>query len=371
MGEMTTARLHGVDVVCVKFPEFEWPSVNSIAHIGHHVEGIESLVRYGISLELVQATLRWLPGLPQIVMPQDITLACVDAVVEKLVVRRGGKCEAASVPGIVSEKTQTASDSVGDVFWKHRVQLLDDTASPAGCRVVAVVDHSNSEVLCTAHVITELLKVHCPRMTKVSHVLGRGEHVSEDVRIVLVICSTSCFHQTSFVRQLVEAAARGVQILAITAENFKAPKDWHTEMVFEAIAPDSSEIPSHDQSHQTRDLPCIMQTVFEASAVGVHPQEAEGVLELRARTIARRLTEGTLATLSPPRSRPTSSERKREISCGQGSGSPRPALLLLTDETVTSPDDVMPEIREHTWLQQEVHESDLLSEHKSPTTLSL
>ena len=197
LGEMATARAHNLDVVIVSFAEFQWPSENFISDIELHVEGLESLVQYGIGLDIILATLRWLPGLPQIRLPQDMTLACVDTVVEFLVARKGGKCDAACVPGIVLETDRTANDT-GDEVAVHTVQLLADARPPDGCQVVSIVDHSKSENVCTAHILKELLKAHCPLMTKVPHVLGADEHVADDVQCVVIVCSIGCFAPSPF-----------------------------------------------------------------------------------------------------------------------------------------------------------------------------
>ena len=37
VGEMTTARLHGVDTILVLFPDFEWPSAESLEHCAEYV----------------------------------------------------------------------------------------------------------------------------------------------------------------------------------------------------------------------------------------------------------------------------------------------------------------------------------------------
>ena len=297
VGEMTTARVHSLDVILLSFPDFQWPSETFIADVSPHMEGIESLVPYGIGVDMVQATLRWLPSLPQLLLPQHTTLACVDTVVAKLVHRRGGRSEFVSVPGIVLENSHE-SDDLQSILPKpcaatglaYRVESLSDGAAPVGCQVVSIVDTSNVEVVCTALIIKELLKSHFPLMTKVPHVLGADEHLPEGVHTVLVICSSGCFHQTCFLRHVVEADARGAVTLPILAEaSFRVPSDWHTEF---------QELPQCAE-FKVDDLPVIMGRIFETIAIGVRSQDSEEVLNLCATTIASRLNAGPNRDLGP------------------------------------------------------------------------
>merc|ERR1712136_60027 len=88
------------------------------------------------------------------------TLVCVVIVVDMLVARKGGKSDGANVSGIVSENARAANDT-GSEAARQRMQLLTDGRPPACCQVVAVVDHLNSEAVCTARILREFLKTHC------------------------------------------------------------------------------------------------------------------------------------------------------------------------------------------------------------------
>ena len=268
LGEMATARAHKLNVLLVIFPEFRWPSKQFVSDFGLHVEGLESLVHCGISLDMILATLKWLPGFPQITLPKSMTLACVVIVVDMLIARKGGNCDGANVPGIVSENAR------GGEAARQRMQLLTDGRPPLSCQVVSVVDHSNSEAVCTAHILRELLTTHCPLMTKVPHVIGADEHVADDVHMVLMICSNGCFRRGCFVRQVVEAAALGARILPILVEEgCHIPQDWHTECQELASRTDAG------------DVAVMMESIFKTIAVSEHVQDSDEVLDLRAGTI--------------------------------------------------------------------------------------
>ena len=55
----------------------------------------------GINLEMVQETLTWLRGRPQVHLPSVASASSIEAVVQLLVARKGGRNESAQVRGIV------------------------------------------------------------------------------------------------------------------------------------------------------------------------------------------------------------------------------------------------------------------------------
>ena len=53
VGEMTTAKLHGVDTILLLFPDFQWPTDEFVECYAQHVEGVFTLTCYGINVGLV------------------------------------------------------------------------------------------------------------------------------------------------------------------------------------------------------------------------------------------------------------------------------------------------------------------------------
>ena len=90
VGEMTTARLHGVDVVLVVLPCFTWPTDEFLENYASHVPGIFGIAKFGISVDMVQVTLSWLKSRSRISLPHRVTLSVVDAVAGKLASRKRG-----------------------------------------------------------------------------------------------------------------------------------------------------------------------------------------------------------------------------------------------------------------------------------------
>ena len=162
VGEMTTAKLHGVDSILLIFPDFRWPTDEFVENYAQHVEGILSLAQYGINVGLAQEALRWLRTQPSIHLPQKLSLATMDAVAGKLVSRQQGRYEFSGHRGIetrsVSHELATAdtiSGSVATLHAEHYVQDLVDPIAMPTCRVAAIVDMADREAVCAALLLEE------------------------------------------------------------------------------------------------------------------------------------------------------------------------------------------------------------------------
>jgi len=168
----------------------------------------------------------------------------------------------------------------------HRVQEhLLDVATPVGCQVVAVVDHTNPEAVWTAFIVKELLKDHFPLLTKIPHVLAADEKIPDTILVLLVICSNGCFLQVPFLRQLVQAQEFDVGVIPIiTEERFRIPREPH-EHAF------CDEFEEHD-------LVALSTRIFEVIGIRVYPQDSQDALCTRVAAIAKRLHHGNLKALS-------------------------------------------------------------------------
>ena len=156
----------------------------------------------GTSESLAQTTLQWLPSLPLILLPQTMSLACVDAVVGKL----------------LSRSWSTGRHEMRDQRLEHQVpQLRDETQDS---EVVVIVDHANWNAVCAAVVVELLLKEHFPMLA-----FARPQDDLLDItKTVLVLCSNGCFSRPLFVKQLFQARALAVGVIPIVAEtNFQFP----------------------------------------------------------------------------------------------------------------------------------------------------
>ena len=278
---MTTARLHNIDTLLILFPDFQVPSRSFIEGYAS-VEGIQSLAPYGISLEMAQTTLWWLGIRPCIVLPRAISLAGVDAVVEKLVSRRQGRNEMATVTFMRStvnsaeenEETQICQWRPGATV-SHFVTEASQSLTPATVLVVSIVDHCNQESMCTALLVRELLKKYSP-LSGAGYVLEPHENLPASVTAVLVMSSNGCFQRPNFVRQLFQAEARGIGAIPIIVdESFRFPSD----ALFQELRALSRHILS-DTHRDPEDLIALIKNLFEEIGIHVRPQDSQGVLEV-------------------------------------------------------------------------------------------
>ena len=148
---------------------------------------------------------------PWMVLPRSINSAGVDAVVEKLVGRKKGRQEMATVPSmlsIINSHGHDENDENEVCHWRsretvsHLVSEHRGWSAPAAATVVSIVDHTNQESVCTVLLVKELLKR------------------------VLVMSSNGFFQRPSFVRQLFQAACRGIgAIPVIVDDSFQFPSD--------------------------------------------------------------------------------------------------------------------------------------------------
>ena len=286
VGEMTTARLHSIDTILVIFPDFGHPSHTFIEDYAS-VEGVQSLAPFGISLDMVQQTLWWLGTRPWIVLPRSISSVGVDAVVGKLVGRRKGRQEMATVSSmksiIKSPKAEEDVENQATVVrhWRsgptvsHQVIEPVEWSTPAAVTVVSIVDHTNQEAVCTALLVRELLKTFFP-LTGPGHVLGPDENLPRDASLLLVMSSTACFQKPSFVRQLFQAERLGMGAIPIIVDDsFQFPSD----AFFQELRALSAHIMS-GTDRDADDLIALIKKLFEEIGIHVRPQDSQGVLEV-------------------------------------------------------------------------------------------
>ena len=166
VGEMTTARLHGIDTVMIIFPDFQCPSRAFIENYATHVERVLSLAPYGISPDVARETLLWLSRRPLIVLPHSMSLVGVDTCVEKMVLRNRGRSDMVRVPGIrtvssagdtnVADGAVPVSIERTSLEWlsscsvAHHVTDNLQLGTMATMHLVSIVDHRNLESVCTA-----------------------------------------------------------------------------------------------------------------------------------------------------------------------------------------------------------------------------
>ena len=299
VGEMTTARLHNIDTILVMFPDFEEPSRTFIDNYAC-VEGVKSLAPFGISLQMTQETLWWLGTRPWIVLPRSINSGGVDAVVEKLVGRKKGRKEMATVPSVLSIINSYGHDENEEnevCHWRpretvsHLVSEPRGWSAPAAVTVVSIVDHTNQESVCAALLVRELLKRFFP-LTGPGHVLGPDENLPASATLLLVMSSNGCFQRPSFVRQLFQAASRGIgAIPVIVDDSFQFPSD----ALYQELRALAVHILSATETERDAgELITLIKKLFEEIGIHVRPQDSQAVLEVGDVMLAQHVREMTV-----------------------------------------------------------------------------
>lgn len=306
VGEMTTALLHGVDTVLVMFPDFTWPCDEFFFNCGKHADGVMYLTKYGISEGMLQETLQWLKSRTMICLSKHLSFAGVEVVARKLITRRKGQTELATVTGLEVRRSETAASSsdldapqppeIEAKHWEFAVQDAPDTEFPEGCIVAVVVDRRNHEALCAAFLMKELLVSELSGVVEmVPYVLGEEDTLPASIDTVVVVCSTGCFHHPPFVRHLfasVSVSARFVPV--VVEEHFRFPSIVFFEELRELFPVNAME------GKNVQDLTDVVRKIFSRTAVSVFCHDDADVLAVNIAGIAGRLCERKADTEDDP-----------------------------------------------------------------------
>jgi len=292
-----------VDVVVVVLPGFTWPTDDFLTHYASHVPGIFGISKFGISVDMAQVTLSWLTSRSRFSLPPRVSLSVLDVVAGKLASRKRGLREYSAQPGV--ESTRLISEVNAERPSPHRrtrtlhrdhpaehvVQQLEDPAAMPNCKVVSIVDRGNSEAVCAALLVKEML---VPQLSmapeKVPHVLTEHDALPPDTECALVLCTNGCFHSVLFAKQVLAAAALGVHFIPVVAEeNFHFPTEALYEEVRSRIAP--GKLQSQKLDGTAEDLVMAIDTIFEEIAIDVVLQGAEEIIAVHVAAIAGRIQE--------------------------------------------------------------------------------
>ena len=244
VGEMTTARLHDVDTILVVLPCFTWPTDDFFTRYATHVPGILGISKFGISVEMARVTLSWLQSQSRLSLPHKVSLSVSEVVARKLVSHKRGLCEYSMQFGVESrslnvvQADRSLSRTLRRKFTRndpaeHVVAQLEDQGAMLTSKAVAIVDRRNWEGICAALLVREMLVSHLSAAPeKVHHVLTEDDGLPPDTDSALILCTNGCFHSVHFAHQVLAAAATGVHLIPIVAEeNFHFPTDAFHEDV--------------------------------------------------------------------------------------------------------------------------------------------
>lgn len=296
VGEMVTAMRAEVDTVILAWPRLELPNEKFIEDYSSLVPDITELTKYGIGLEEIKATFRWLLTVDVQPIHDRMTADSVSSIVRNLSAQRrrgittpplrmaNGNTSSMSSR---SQDSHISCNSIGS-RGRDRERQMD---TPKSLKTPILYDHDNLEAGACALVLNALLRpklvgTHVP----LPSLLSEGTEVSPSTRTALIICSENCFRSFQMQEWLLQCC--------------ELPKC----AVMPVISEDGFVIPSlrslgtpnlgHDQLQQ---YALILKAIFQEIAVVFVPQNYSSThedLQLRASKAASRLTKKTLTPLA-------------------------------------------------------------------------
>jgi len=263
-GELTTARLNKVPLVCVLFPDFSFPDENLINNYMKEVPGCAGLAPHGISEAMVQETLRWISSNPTVKFPPSVNMKILDTLTAHLM-----------------DSKQEGVVVITDAASQH---------SKAKCEAVILADPSYCEATSTAYTLEKLLLPLCGGdPEKAPRVLSASDEVPLGAKKVLIVCSNECFKTAPLVRQILQASENECYMLPIVAEDaFRFPTQDFWDEVRKDFPTLMADVGRDDVDCEM--LIAVIQGIFSEIAVAFHACDNSAAdLKVRAATVARRI----------------------------------------------------------------------------------
>lgn len=296
VGEMVTAHSNNVPTVLVTLPGFNLPDDNFIQHYDSHVPEISALAAHGISLEMVQETLRWLHTSRQVALPNLLSASSLDSFLPQLRSSRAGLLGTESRLGRTATQNMLASFSLSALGGSLKLPELKSN-------LAIVVQQSNFEAAAAAQILQKLLApmlMHLPRSYPT--ILPEGENgLPSDVETVLLLFTSGCMHDVSFSSRVALAANRQLKrMLVISEEGFRFPEE---ELLHSAGMQMASAFAGifDDPSVAAENYMQAVRSTFSDIAIVFNPQSLSStkeVLQAKAKQIADRLLNGKLNRFS-------------------------------------------------------------------------
>ncbi|CAL1154799.1 unnamed protein product [Cladocopium goreaui] len=219
VGEMCTARSHGVNTVLLRWPEFVIlgetgnPDYDFITKYDSIVPDISELVNYNIGLAEVQETMAWINTVQTVDVPSMVSLEAMEHI-------------CSSLTGSLRFPSRA-----GGAEWLGMHDICGRAEPSPDCIIVSDLD--NMEAAATAYVLLGLMvpKLVGAERNNMPTVLQKGRPVSETATAALVICSDGCFKQLEFAEWLLQVAhLPDCCVLPIIAEDgFRFPSPSYYE----------------------------------------------------------------------------------------------------------------------------------------------
>jgi len=200
IGEATTARLNGVPVVRVIFPEFDEPDEEFVQTYHDHVPDAYILTESGMSEEDVRETLRWLSNQKATLLPRVLGMGTIDGL--KTFVLFPDRFE----------------DDHCIFMGAEQTDMRDKTS-------LVIFDHLNSEAAATSFILVLLLRpFFLDSPNNVPHILEPERAVPRSTLVALIICTKDVFTQPHFLRSVAAVGFVGSRYIPLLADReFKIP----------------------------------------------------------------------------------------------------------------------------------------------------
>jgi len=273
MGEMVTAHANKVNMLPVKFPDFQELTGEFIEQYNTHVD-VACLTPHGISLEMVQNMLGYVSqsvAPSAVVLPDVLTLPVIDSLTKLL------------ESGSVDRKVVTAS----------KPKVVDDA------KVRIITDHSNWESVCAAHVLIKYIRKETNDVSILPVLVENGEDLPSSTACAIFVMSNGAFMQADFVKLMLAAEKMGVRYIPIIAEDaFRFPR---ADMLKEIEAAAPTIFKPYGIKDAPEHISATVAALFKEIAVVFSPQDYssnDGLLKVKAQAIVARVKGGSLRKLT-------------------------------------------------------------------------
>jgi hypothetical protein len=263
MGELVTAQLNKTPMIRLIMKGFVNPDEAFINGYAGKVD-ISGLTKHGVSVDLIQNMLRWIPDQPECQAPEKLNETTLYQLIDMLA--KGQK--------------QGNFSNINEVV---------DPEKPAAKNGM-VIDHSNYEAIASALVLKTMLIKHTSHSPDcIPYVLPEGlQKCPKNVQVILFMCTNGALQQSGFIRTLICVAQHKARYLPILAdESFRFPT---TEFLTE----NKEMLNGITDKHQELDE--LIAKVFMQIAIVFQPEHyssTENLLLLKASQVAMRIDEKT------------------------------------------------------------------------------
>mmetsp|Transcript_64342 Transcript_64342/g.153455 ORF Transcript_64342/g.153455 Transcript_64342/m.153455 type:complete len:1576 (-) Transcript_64342:136-4863(-) len=200
MGEICTAQLKHVDTVVIALPSWTKIGERQIEEIEGTLTNLEVLIENGMSIEMLQTSLRWLSTVPSILTPTKVNMPAMIDIVTKML----------------------SKEPHGEVVQRRGSVVI-------GAPVVQLYDDTNMEAVATAFILQKLVAEHLLADHEYVPVPYEGGESISKAQIVLVLCTPGVFEQASILQACMLIAEQQPALLPImTQAMFQIPSQEAT-----------------------------------------------------------------------------------------------------------------------------------------------